>query len=388
ERLLALRRYKNLEVLRIGMNDINGALRSEETTEQLTLLAEVCLGKVYDLVCEAVAGRFGPPRFRVGAGGEVRAGSLAILALGRLGQGELSYSSDLDLIFLYDLGEEVPEAEGGCARLSPHAYFTKIAQRMISALSLPSEEGFLYRIDTRLRPSGNAGPLVTSREAFLAYHTQGQARVAQNWEKLALLKARAVAGDRRLGARIVSIVQETLYGMNPDATVLSDLEAMRSRIEKELAREDRSRYNVKTGRGGLVDIEFMVQMLQRSQGGRYAALRTTSIREALRHLSETKYFSSTDQRFLEEAYDFLRRLEHALRIVHDRPIDDLTCLADNLDQIAARMGYRGSRKEGGGSALLARYREVTHGVRRCYEATLRKLRNDLPRGVEEQGMGA
>ncbi|RMD96618.1 MAG: bifunctional [glutamate--ammonia ligase]-adenylyl-L-tyrosine phosphorylase/[glutamate--ammonia-ligase] adenylyltransferase, partial [Deltaproteobacteria bacterium] len=380
ERLLALRRYKNLEVLRIGMNDINGALRSEETTEQLTLLAEVCLGKVYDLVCEAVATQFGPPRFRVGTAGAVRAGSLSILALGRLGQGELSYSSDLDLIFLYDLGEELPEAEGACARISPHAYFTKIAQRMISALSLPSEEGFLYKIDTRLRPSGNAGPLVTSREAFLAYHTQGQARVAQNWEKVALLKARAVAGDLHLGARIVSIVQETLYGMNPDAAVLSDLEAMRSRIEKELAREDRSRYNVKTGRGGLVDLEFMVQMLQRSQGGRYVSLRTTSIREALRHLSETKYFSSTDQRFLEEAYDFLRRLEHALRIVHDRPIDDLTCLADNLDQIAARMGYRGSRKGGGGSALLARYREITRGVRQYYEATLRKLRADPPQG--------
>src|SRR5207249_3815804 len=182
-----LRRFRHEEFLRIGVHDIQGELEPHEVAAQLTSLAETCLAAALALARREVLARTGvlpaPPTE-----------GLAVLGMGKLGAEELTYHSDLDLIFVYDAGD----AAWWTGRPTPHEFFTRIAQRTISALQTPTREGLAYRIDTRLRPSGNQGSLVCSVEAFEAYHRTS----AQVWERQALIKARAVAGPRPLAARL------------------------------------------------------------------------------------------------------------------------------------------------------------------------------------------
>src|SRR2546425_52595 len=185
-RLDTLRRFRHEEFLRVGVHDIEGTLEPAEVERQLTHLAETCLAAGLAIARREVLARAGVPDVPESEG-------LAVLGLGTLGGGELGYASDLDLIFVYDPGD----AAWWSGRAVPHEFFTRIAERTISALATPTREGIAYRIDTRLRPSGNQGPLVSSLEAFAAYHRTG----ARLWERQALIKARVVAGAPAPGAR-------------------------------------------------------------------------------------------------------------------------------------------------------------------------------------------
>src|SRR5438093_1124336 len=199
-RLDTLRRFRHEEFLRVGVHDIEGTLEPAEVERQLTHLAETCLAAGLAIARREVLARAGVPDVPESEG-------LAVLGLGTLGGGELGYASDLDLIFVYDPGD----AAWWSGRAVPHEFFTRIAERTISALATPTREGIAYRIDTRLRPSGNQGPLVSALEAFVAYHRSG----ARLWERQALIKARVVAGAPALGAPRGAIVGEVAYGSGP-----------------------------------------------------------------------------------------------------------------------------------------------------------------------------
>ena len=191
DQLDVLRRYRNEEFLRIGMNDIHGKLGQGEITTQLTQLGETCLAAAYRLAVQELK-RFGRPLYRYE--GRLAEANLAVIGLGKMGGGELNYHSDLDIIFVYD-HQGMTDGE---KQVSNHEYFAKLAQKIISILSMQTREGYVYKIDTRLRPSGNAGPLVTSLDSFLTYHR----KEAQIWERQALTKARVVLGDEILASQL------------------------------------------------------------------------------------------------------------------------------------------------------------------------------------------
>ncbi|MGB9080439.1 MAG: bifunctional [glutamate--ammonia ligase]-adenylyl-L-tyrosine phosphorylase/[glutamate--ammonia-ligase] adenylyltransferase, partial [Desulfuromonadaceae bacterium] len=301
-----LRRYRNEEFLRIGLGDIHGRLLQGEVTSQLSLLGEVCLAAAFRLAVQELK-RFGRPTWQRAEGAAVA--NLAIIAMGKLGGGELNYHSDLDIIFVYD-HQGYTDGE---KQISNHEYFAKLAQKIISVLTMQTREGYVYKIDTRLRPSGNAGPLVTSLESFLDYHR----KESQIWERQALTKARVVLGDEKLAGQLHDIIRSTVYGATIDDEGRQEIRRLRMRMEHELARETDSRYNIKTGRGGMVDVEFAVQYLQLREGYRIPELRTPSTVVALKEISTLGLLPDGSAQTLLTGYKFLRKLENRLRIIND-----------------------------------------------------------------------
>ena len=347
--LSELRRFHNEEVLRIALHDVASALDVEQVSRQLSDLADVCVGECLALAKAEVEKRDGIPRDALGG-----PASLVVIGLGKLGGRELGYHSDLDLLFLYSAPGETEK------RVANHEHFAKVAQRLISHLGLPLREGALYRIDTRLRPSGNAGPLVVSFEALQTYHS----REARLWERQALLKARAVAGDEALLLRArAQVLEPSLFRKIDRAEAARELLAMRERMEREIAAESGGRYNSKLGRGGLVDVEFAVQFLQLVHGAEHPTVRSASTPQALSELLEAGLLAPQDHRPLLRGYRFLRRLESRLRIVRDRSVDRIPESGRELRHLARRMGYSGPRA---GEELLADHERTAADVRAAF----------------------
>jgi glutamate-ammonia-ligase adenylyltransferase len=356
ERKLAeLRRVKNEEVLRIAMHDIAGSIPLSSVAEQLSDLAEALLGAALELAEEeARAKNRAPP------------GRLTVMALGKLGGRELGYHSDLDLIFLYPATEPgVVDAPG---QTPAHILYARLAERFLSFLQMPLREGLLYKIDTRLRPSGNQGALVTSDQGFARYHLahadSPQTR-SQLWERQALLRARLAAGDEALYARIRrDVLDPVLFGDPGDAAALAaEVRRMRERMESEIGKEAARGKNPKVGRGGIVDVEFAVQYLQLAHGHDHPSIRTPSTPLALRRLREAGLLGDAEHAALSLGYAFHRRLATRMRIVHDYGIDYLPAGGHALAQLARRLGYHG---EDPGARLLAEYGRTTDAVRAAF----------------------
>jgi glutamate-ammonia-ligase adenylyltransferase len=247
---------------------------------------------------------------------------------------------------------------------------SRLAQRLIHALSSYLEEGRLYEIDTRLRPSGQKGALVSSLAGFRAYH----AKEAALWERQALIKARTVAGDRALGQEIERLAESHVYsrgdragddaGDDDRAHIATEIGRLRARMERELAQETAHLFNIKTGRGGLVDVEFLTQYLQLIHGPTTPSVRRRATTEALAALADARLIDPAEARQLTESYAFLRRLENRLRIVSDRSIQQISDRNPReLGKLARRLGYHG---DDGGARLLADYRQHTERVRALY----------------------
>jgi len=350
-----LRRYRNEEFLRIGLNDIHGRLQQGEVTSQLSLLGEVCLAAAYQLAVAELQ-RFGRPIWQ--REGRATEANLAIIAMGKLGGGELNYHSDLDIIFVYD-HQGYTDGE---KQISNHEYFAKLAQKIISILTMQTREGYVYKIDTRLRPSGNAGPLVTSLESFLDYHRSE----AQIWERQALTKARVVLGDDRLAGQLHDIIRHTIYGATIDDEGRQEIHRLRMRMENELAREKDGNYNIKTGRGGMVDVEFAVQYLQLREGCRSPELRTPSTVVALKEISTLGLLPDGSAQTLLTGYKFLRKLENRLRIINDYSTNDLSGSRTYLNKLARRLGYDPKLKNPG-AALICDYGETAGKIRDVFD---------------------
>lgn len=364
ERLDILRRYRHEEFLRIGMNDIYGKLGQSELTFQLTGLAEVCLAAACRMAKKELA-RFGRPMYR-DADGDLRQAHFAVVAMGKMGGNELNYHSDLDIIYIYD---QQGTTGGGERQVSNHEYFAKLGQKIISILTTQTREGYVYKLDTRLRPSGNAGPLVTSIGSFREYHRTE----AQIWERQALTKARVVFADERLRKEIEEVVQGTVYGSGAGEEERKEIHRLRTRMEVELAREKAGSFNIKTGRGGIVDIEFLVQYLQLREGHAHPEIRSTNTLLALKAMHLFGILAEDDIVTLQAGYKFLRRLENRLRLIHDYSINDLGGDQNYLDALARRLGYDPKLRHPG-NALMKEYEEVTEAVRQVYERILGDIR--------------
>lgn len=354
DKLDVLRRFRNEEFLRIGMNDIHGRLGQSEITSQLSLLGETCLSAAYGMALEDLK-RFGRPIHH--QGDHDAEASLAIIGMGKLGGEELNYHSDLDIIFVYDY----QGMTNGEKQITNHEFFAKVAQKIISILSMQTREGYVYKIDTRLRPSGNAGPLVTSLESFLEYHR----KEAQNWERQALTKARVVLGDEVLASKLNDVIRHTVYGRSINESGRREIHRLRMRMENELAKETDGSYNIKTGRGGMVDVEFAVQYLQLLHGHSYPELRTCNTVVALKEINTLKLLAQGDADVLLNGYKFLRKLENRLRIIHDYSVNDLSGPRNYMNKLARRLGYD-VRLKNPGAILICDYEETTGQVRDVY----------------------
>jgi glutamate-ammonia-ligase adenylyltransferase len=312
---------------------------------------------------------------------------MAVLALGKLGGEELGYAADLDLVFVYSADGETEARDatrggvnaGGrdtgrgdrnvpsiAARpLSNVEYMTRLAQRMMSGLHAQHERGRLYEVDTRLRPSGSRGLLVSSLSAWRRYH-QEEARL---WERQALIKVRPVAGDARLGAEVAEVAASCVWGgaassATDAATIAREVTAMRDRIEQELASGSG---DLKAGRGGLIDVEFAAQALQLVFGGEEPTLRTRQTVGALAAATQRGVADAGDCALLIDGYRFLRRLEHRMRIVHDRSVHRLPDAPRDLELLARRAGFPD------GATLRASFERWTHDIRAAYQRVMGSL---------------
>ncbi len=359
ERLDVLRRYRHEEFLRIGMNDIYGRLGQTEIATQLTDLADVCLAAAARIARGELA-RYGHPTF-IEADGSRRQADFAVIGMGKMGGMELNYHSDLDIIYIYDRQGETD----GEKQISNHEYFAKLGQKIIMILTTQTREGYVYKLDTRLRPSGNAGPLVTSLESFKAYHRDE----AQIWERQALTKARVVLGGESLADGIDEIIRHSVYGFSADDLARGEIHRLRMRMENEIAREKDGSYNIKTGRGGMVDVEFIVQYLLLRYGHTMPELRSNNTLVALKAIRGAGILGEEDGETLVAGYKFLRRLENRLRIVHDYSMNDLGGSREYLDVLARRLGYDPKLRHPG-DALLREYEQITEGIRGVYDRIL------------------
>jgi glutamate-ammonia-ligase adenylyltransferase len=329
-----LHSYQDKELLRIGVRDILGKDSVRETTLALSDLAETILQQIAVFQTAPLTKRFGIPC--VGAG--TRAGQPSrylLLGLGKLGGRELSYHSDLDLVFIYEAdGRTSPPAEATrfdrFELTDNFHYFSELAQRIIKMTGLQGPLGRLYQVDMRLRPTGKSGSLVIPLAEFRRYFEAGG---AQLWERQALMRARVVHGDPDFGADVMQAVHAGCYGAAWQSEWADEIRSMRQRVEAS-----RSERDLKRGFGGIVDIEFLVQLYQLKYGATMPSLRVTNTWEALDALRSAALLQPADYEALRRGYDFLRLVESRLRIVHNRSLDELPQKPEDLDKLARRVG--------------------------------------------------
>lgn len=363
-----LRRFRNEEFLRIALSDLHGHLKQGKGANQLSWVAEVCLEQAVRMARQELVGRFGAP-FSATVGEDATETAFAIIGMGKLGGLELNYHSDLDIIFIYDSeGQTRPTAGTDPKRfrqLSNHEYFAKLAQRIITTLTLVTREGFVYKIDTRLRPSGNQGPLVTSLRAFTRYHQE----TAQSWERQAMTKARVVCGPPEFSTRLQALISTLAFERPVPDNLQAEIYRLRGRMEKEIARETQDHFNIKTGRGGMVDVEFITQYLQLRHAWQIKDLRRQNTLELLKVIADNGILPAADAEQLIEGYKFLRRLENRLRLLHDQSINDLPSESRGLRKMTRSLGY-GKRGVAPEKEFLEEYRSITGGIRALFEHCL------------------
>ncbi|MDB4952669.1 MAG: glutamate-ammonia ligase adenylyltransferase [Myxococcales bacterium] len=364
----AMAEVKNGHVLRVGLADFAGALDPLAVCVELTAIAEACLERALAIVEAQLAERYERPLDA----------KIAVLGLGKLGGFELGYAADLDVVFVHTgptlesggftptpvpemkgggfTPTPVPEREGGGFTPRPvdHVeWFSRLAQRLLGALRQRTPRGRLYEVDTRLRPSGSQGLLVSSLSGWRRYHAED----AQLWERQALIKLRPIAGDRSLGDEVARLARETVYGQpHEQQQVAHAITSMRDRIERELG----SKHDLKGGAGGVIDVEFAAQYLQLVHGHAHPEIRTTGTSSALRAASALGIAPTGLVELLDEGYQFLRGIEHRLRVVHDQPIHRLPEARDELDKLARRCGYAD------GGVLIERFERWQHDIRAAY----------------------
>ncbi len=373
-KLETLRRYRNEEFLRIALNDIHGHTPQGEKTHQLSSLAICCLRAAFNIAREELIPRYGLP-FVSGEDGQRKEAGFCIVGMGKLGGMELNYHSDLDIIFIYQGDGETAPVDGTdperFKQQSNQQYFSRLAQRIISVLTLSTQDGYVYQIDTRLRPSGNQGPLVTSRKAFMEYHQS----TAQLWERQALTKALVVSGPQKMADELHDYIRQLAYETRQEENMSAEIARLRDRMEKEIARESDATFNIKTGRGGMVDVEFLTQYLQLTHGRENKKLRETNTLKALQKIQEAGILEDSDYRKLRDGYKFLRRLENMLRLVHDQSINQISNDPGYLNKLARRLGY-GGEAGSENEELMRDYRRHTEEVRDIFNRILGTDRDD------------
>jgi len=324
--LRALRRFKRRELLRIAYGDIIRQQPLQTVTLQLSYLADAVVEGALRAAWRRLGQRWGWPLTPQG-----RRARFVVLGLGKLGGNELNYSSDIDLVFLYD---EEGQTDGP-GRLTNREFFERLAQEIVRLLTTPTELGAPYRVDLRLRPEGRYGPMALScPSAWAYYETRGR-----TWERQAYIKARPVAGDIDLGREFLDRLQPWIYQRYLSRADITGIKALKRRIEQRARLEGADQRNVKTGHGGIRDIEFVIQFLQLLNGAELPQVRTGNTLEAIRQLAAAGCLSDQERAILEQNYSFLRQIEHRLQVMFDLQTHTMPENPAELRKLALRLGY-------------------------------------------------
>ena len=319
----ALRRMKQRAFVRIAWRDLAGLASLAETTESMTLTAEAAVATAAGVLTAALTERYGTPRNDKGVEQK-----LVVIGMGKLGGRELNVSSDIDLIFVYPENGETD----GVRPISNFEFFTRLGRSLIAAIAEITADGQCFRVDMRLRPDGDSGPLVCSYDALENYFvTQGR-----EWERYAWIKARPLTGDRH--EELEAIRRPFVFRKYLDFGAINAMRGLHAQIRREVSRKDMTD-NVKLGPGGIREIEFIAQVFQLIRGGRDRTLQIKPTLPVLGLLAERGQLSVDAAVELASAYDFLRRLEHRLQYLDDAQTHALPGKAEDQDRVASAMGY-------------------------------------------------
>jgi len=349
-KLDALRRFRRREMLRIGVRDLLRLADMVETTASLSDLASVLIDAAYRIVDYDLRSRHGIPMHQNRQGRWVETG-FTVIAMGKLGGHELNYSSDVDVLYVCESheGETRPAASGrvktkGAMQrvLSNEEYFEILARELTKALTAQTHEGYVYRVDLRLRAEGSVGQLTRSLDDYAKYYrTRGQV-----WERLALLKAWPIAGSHEVGKSFIKMVRPFVLAPSskrPDLeeglAIVEEVRSVKERIDAKMAERGHEQRNVKLGVGGIREIEFLVQTIQVLAGRRLPGILGRGTLDSLARLQKSGILSRKQQTDLIHAYKFLRDVEHKLQMVHDLQTHALPDQQKELERCAIRMGY-------------------------------------------------
>ena len=334
-----LKRFQRREMLRVAARDLFGMLNRESlttTTTQLSNLADTIVDRALRIAAAEAAARQGP-----------LPGRFTVIGMGKLGGGDLNYSSDIDLIYVYEASAE----EAGAA----HGRYQKLGRRLTGLLADHTAEGYLYRVDMRLRPMGGGGALVYSlKQSAQYYETLGE-----TFERFALLKARPIAGDLALGRRFVEMVAPFVYRKYLDHAAVEELARYKARADREHARHGDLNVNIKEGRGGIREVELFAQVFLLIYGGGQPALRTGHTLTALDQLGAHGFIDADVRERLSSAYIFLRNIEHGLQAAEGQQTHSLSASERGLRALARRLGFDELETLTG---ALDRHRERVHAV--------------------------
>ena len=332
-----LARFRRRELLRVYLHDIRRIHSIVETTEQLSNLADTILAYALNLARQELDNRSGAPLV-TDARGRKQAASSCVVALGKLGSRELNYASDIDLLFLYSAdGETSGQGERGAA--TNREYFNRLAEKIAQLVGQSAGgEGAAYRVDLRLRPHGRDGALSVSLDEAARYYRE----TAQAWELQALIRARSAAGDASLYARFADAVRGRVYShAGSSAQALENVRLAKQKIDRHYAERAARGFNIKLGRGGIREIEFIAQALQLAHGGRDAWLHAPHTLISLGRLADRGLLTESERTNLSAAYTFLRQLEHRLQMEHGLQTHMLSDEPERRALVARRMNFGG-----------------------------------------------
>ncbi len=349
--MMALRRYKRRETLRIAYGDLIRRQSLDTVTRQISFLADALCEAAFRAAWRKMQESRSSPRQ-----GTPELPRFVVLALGKLGGCELNYSSDIDLILLGD-GASASE---NVRSPSHDEFFAQLARHFIKLLGETTDLGSCYRVDLRLRPHGKQGPLVISKDAALRYYEFS----GRTWERQAFVKARVIAGHREIGEQFLAQLTPWIYRNYLSRADISGIQALKRRIEQRSLQEGEDECNVKTGHGGIRDIEYTIQFLQLMHGGQDPQVRTGNTLEALARLEDRGCLTAQERTILEESYTLLRKIEHRLQIMFD--LQTHTLPGDECEQrkLALRLAYADSPVKTALMAFQEDYHSKTEATRR------------------------
>ncbi|HEX7862224.1 MAG TPA: bifunctional [glutamate--ammonia ligase]-adenylyl-L-tyrosine phosphorylase/[glutamate--ammonia-ligase] adenylyltransferase [Verrucomicrobiae bacterium] len=369
--LRQLRELKQREMLRIAARDLARLGNVPQITEEISNVADVCLHTVYQVALQQLTEKFGTPYAHDPATEKWIESSFCVLGMGKLGGQELNYSSDIDVLFVYS-------GEGACFKTKPtkntkplratpnHQFYAKLAEAVIAECTRMTAEGFLFRIDMRLRPEGKTAPLARALSSYETYYAQW----GQTWERMMLIKARCVAGDQGLGAEFMEMIQPFRYPRSISEQVPREVAEMKQRIENEIIKTGELERNVKLGRGGIREIEFLVQTQQVLQAGRMPFLQGSKTLPALEKLSDYKLIEKPEAARLKAAYCFLRDVEHRLQMEDNRQTHTIPEHKPTRIRLAKLMGFPDLK------SFEAELQTINDDVRKAYDRFINPIASD------------
>lgn len=364
--LNALRLAKRRELLRIGARDLLRLAPVEETLTALSELAEALVQQAYASCEDALRRRHGLMPLRSALAGS----GFTVLGLGKLGGGELNFSSDVDLVYLYASDRGRTAKSSGAPGKADFAL--QLARRVTAALAETTAEGIVYRVDLRLRPEGRSGAVAASLPSVERYYRSR----GSSWERLALLKARPVGGDRELGALFLQRVRSFVFDRPFAKDAVRELLRLKQGSDRRVAERGETERDVKLGAGGIREVELVVQALQVRHGRRLGALHVRGTLPALQALRDAQLLPEAEADVLRRAYLFLRDVENKLQMVADAQVHALPRSPEELRLLARRLGYRDAAGVAAEEALQRAHRAHTDAVHRIFTELFARLERD------------